>query len=251
MRQKAITIIVLLISLGMFAVAQAYADTVIFSDNFNRPDSGSVGNGWTVLEGTTGNVDIYNSSLYFADTNDLVNRPMVSHAFTKISSGSLSWSFNFNWTRNEDETDYRLFMQLGDSGSMSSNDQRSGIGVDLVWTSINDVHQLLAYVGNGTYTTLSTISGNTAINVLADLAGHDFSVSVNGFQIASGIPFDNAIGGIDTVRFFTDQLNDEHFSGRSFDNVQLSASAVPIPSALLLLGSGLIGIGGIRKKFKA
>jgi len=250
MKQKIIIIFIFFVSLALFASVPVYADTVIFSDDFNRDNNYDVGNGWTEIE-DGGIVGIYDNQLYFAETNDLVNRPMVSHSFTNLSSGTLSWSFDFDWTRNEDESTYRLFMQLGNSASMSSNDQSAGIGVNLVWTSINNVHQLLAYVGDGAYTTLGTISGNTSIQVLADPVGHDFSVSIDGNPVQSGIPFDNTVSGIDTVRFFTDQLNDAHFSGISFDNVQVSTSAVPIPSALWLLGSGLIGIVGIRKKSKA
>ncbi|MBU4185844.1 MAG: PEP-CTERM sorting domain-containing protein [Proteobacteria bacterium] len=36
-----------------------------------------------------------------------------------------------------------------------------------------------------------------------------------------------------------------------FDNFQLTdVTQVPIPSTILLLGFGLIGLGGFRKKFK-
>jgi hypothetical protein len=32
--------------------------------------------------------------------------------------------------------------------------------------------------------------------------------------------------------------------------VEVSVAPVPIPAAILLLGSGLVGLAGIRKKFK-
>jgi len=37
----------------------------------------------------------------------------------------------------------------------------------------------------------------------------------------------------------------------AIDNLEISINAVPIPSAIWLLGSGLIGILGIRRKFKS
>jgi hypothetical protein len=243
MIRKIISIVALFL---LFASAQVYA-SVVFSDNFNRADNGSVGNGWTVLE-STGDVDILNNQMFFNTTKNLSNRPMVYHSFTDISSGSLSWSFEFDWTRTSTEQVYGLFMQLGDSNQMSTNSQDAGIGVNLAWTNINGVHESLAYVVNNTYTALDQISGNTVIQVLADVGDKNYSVNINGFNIANGIPFDNDISSIDTVRFFTDGLLQTYFTGRTFDDVQIST--VPIPSAIWFLGSGMIGLVGIRRKLK-
>jgi hypothetical protein len=79
---------VLLIS----SMTPIYAGTIIFSDDFNRPDNTSVGNGWTEFDGS-GQVGILSNRLNFTDTNNEANRPIVSNTFTSITSGIFSWSF--------------------------------------------------------------------------------------------------------------------------------------------------------------
>ncbi|MGH7176576.1 MAG: hypothetical protein ACREJC_04270, partial [Tepidisphaeraceae bacterium] len=47
------------------------AEGAIFSDNFNRPDSPSVGNGWTNTSGNTGgNLAIVNNQVSFTTNVD-------------------------------------------------------------------------------------------------------------------------------------------------------------------------------------
>lgn len=63
--------------------------TTYFSDTFDRPDSSTVGNGWTETEGGGAEVSIDNNALDFL-TDDKENKPRVQHSMPTQSSGTLS-----------------------------------------------------------------------------------------------------------------------------------------------------------------
>jgi hypothetical protein len=64
------------------------------------------------------------------------------------------------------------------------------------------------------------VSGPAAVSVDVDLDGRIYSVAVDGVVAGSGIPFDGEVT-LDTVRFLTDNLNEQNFSGRAFDKVTI------------------------------
>jgi predicted esterase len=226
---KYLPIIAIAVFVPLLLATSAAADTLLFGDDFNYPDSDAVGNGWAVDEGG-GDVDIFNNRLYFADTNDLDLRPIVSHGFSSTGSGFLSWSFVFDWSRIGSEGTYRIFMQLGKSSEMSDFVPDLGVGVNLVWTFIGGGHEMLGYIQGGGTTSLTTVSGSTEIQVMVDLDAKSYTVFVEGAGLLCGIPFDNAVA-LDTVRFISDQLNDGNFSGRSFDDVDVWMLEAP-PSGI-------------------
>lgn len=233
---------------------------VIFSDDFNRPDSDTVGAGWTVLEDGSTDIDIFNNSLHFdVTTGSLENRPMAYHTFSTVSSGTLYWTFDFSWSANPDYfdvlNDYKIYMQLGDSSSMTYdiNDPEldEGIGVNLVWGDILGIDEYLAYI-NGGYTGLALMSGSNNIEVLVDLDADIFSLKIDSFT-ANGLPLAGGILSIDTVRFYTYGTNPTslYFNPRSFDNVLISTiDPIPEPSTFLLLGSGLAGLAFVARRRK-
>ncbi len=206
--------------------------SIHFNDEFNRPDSDSVGNGWVEIESSGAQVGIRDGRLCYLDTSDVALRPMVQVDFQRVSGGKLSWKFDFDWTRITYEGTYRVFMQLGDQALMSTNDPNNGAGVNLVWTRIDGIHQTFGYRRAGADHPMSVISGPTNISVLVDLDTNTYQVSLVGEVIQSGIPFDNNVQ-IDSLRLFSDVLNDEYFSGRCFDNLLLEtlSNATPIPTS--------------------
>ncbi|HEU0022771.1 MAG TPA: PKD domain-containing protein, partial [Dehalococcoidia bacterium] len=192
--------------------------TVMLDDDFDRAESSEVGEGWVEVEGKGASVAIADHRLLFADTSDVVNRPLARRSFTEVSTGTLQWDFDFDWTRTGDESIYRVLMQLGDGGEMDDDSQDDGVGVNLVWSVIDGEHQTLGYGDGGDTSALTVLSGPAHISVVADLDTHTYSVWVDGALVKSGIPFDAEVP-LNTVRYFTDQLNEDKFSGRTFDNV--------------------------------
>jgi hypothetical protein len=205
---------------------------LIFTDSFDRPDSNSIGNGWTEVESTGAQVGIQNNQLCFLDTSDVENRPIAQAEFQPISNGELLWNFRFDWTRVAYEGTYRVFMQLGDQTQITNDDQNSGVAVNLIWTRLNDIHQMLGYRESGTDTPITSVSGPTDFSILVNLDSQTYQVSLNDEIIQSGIPFDNLVD-ISSVRFFSDVLNDDYFSGRCFDDISIDALGVVTPTATL------------------
>jgi hypothetical protein len=82
-----------------------------FSDDFNRADSPTVGNGWTETEGGSAAARIGGNRLVF-DMVDDVNLPRVVHTFTQQTTEVVRWRYVFNWDRTGSEGTYELWMQL-------------------------------------------------------------------------------------------------------------------------------------------
>ncbi len=192
----------------------------LLSDDFNRADNATLGNGWDEVEATGASVEVSADRLTFSHTADQINRPMAVHSFAKVTSGKIVWEFDFDWTRTDDEAAYRLFMQLGDGALMTTASQDVGVGVNLIWTEIGGTEERLGYRRGGTNTALATVSGPTRITVEADLDAHTYTLTIDGEAVAAGLPFDQNVP-LDTVRFFTDEVSDVFFSGRSFDNLNI------------------------------
>ena len=151
---------------------------------------------------------------------DHINRPMLSHSFARVTSGKLVWEFDFDWARIGSEKDYRVFMQLGDGAVMVDTDQDLGVGVNLVWTRIDGVHESLGYRQGGGVTALTTLSGLARVSVVVDLDQYTYEVAIDGTVVQSQVAFDHLVE-VDTVRFFVDAMGDANFAGRSFDQVEV------------------------------
>lgn len=211
--------------------------SAVFSDDFNRPDSDLIGNGWLVNEDPGTDVDLHGNALHFAVSDNAPHSPVVSHTFPALDSSQLpTWSFDFDWTRIGSDAGYTVFMQLGDSNLMSDNGlemENVGVGVNLVWSNVGGYHETLAYAQGSTRTPLDIIGGHHAIAVVTDLDQGFFDVFVDGSLIGSHIALDNDLNRIDTVRFFTDSLDEQSFAGRNFDNVQVRT--IPGPTTLSMV----------------
>jgi hypothetical protein len=191
-----------------------------------------VGSGWVELESSGATVAIAGNKLFFAGTSDNSRRPLVRRNFTPVDSGILHWSFDFDWTRNSSDPNHELWMQLGDSALMvdpsSGSNQFNGVGVNLRWGGFGDVDQRLVArqaASMGGPTPLTIISGPTHVSVTVSLATRTYSVTIDGVVVGSGLSFDNpgTVSKLDTVRFWTNNMNESNFSGRTFDNVIITA----------------------------
>ena len=82
-------------------------------------NSATVGNGWAETEASGATAQIASNRLELS-SNDANIRPIVQHTFASQSSGTVTWSFNWDWTRSGNEGTYELYMQLGNSAAMNS-----------------------------------------------------------------------------------------------------------------------------------
>jgi hypothetical protein len=195
---------------------------VIFADDFNRADSDTVGNGWGEVEAAGAVASLQGSRLCVPDSSDVINRPLIKHTFTQVSSGLLEWQFDFDWDMTANEFGYLLYLQLGEGASMSDSSDHNGVGIDLRWGWLNTVHETLYYRDNTAGYSLGTLTGAHTLAVLADLDNDTYSVKVDGVTAGSDPPFRHAVN-LDTIRFGASDLNEQMFAGRCFDNVSLSS----------------------------
>ncbi|HTH05524.1 MAG TPA: Ig-like domain-containing protein, partial [Ilumatobacteraceae bacterium] len=193
---------------------------VLFTDSFGRANGASVGNGWTEVEAAGAAIGLDGGRLTFVDTSDVALRPLVRHTFPEVTSGSVTWEFELDWMRVGSESGYAVYMQLGDGAQMSNDARNAGVGVNLVWSRIGAQDQMLGSSRSGTATALRQVIGRAMIRVNVDVDRHEYDVYVDGVPVRSGVAFDVLVA-LNTVRFFTDGLNEVNFSGRAFDSVSV------------------------------
>jgi hypothetical protein len=204
---------------------------ILLSDDFNRPNSSTVGTGWVEVGQTGGNVAIDSNRLFFEDTSNILLRPLVRRSFSQpVSTGIIQWDFDFDWTQNAPDPGYELWMQLGDSNLMvnplSNLTRFTGVGVGLRWgQNGGGIDQTLEARQGSTSTSLGTVSGLAHLSLTIDLDAQTYSVAIDGVAAGSGLGFDNptTVTTLDTVRFFTSNVNELNFSGRAFDNLVITA----------------------------
>jgi VCBS repeat-containing protein len=203
-------------------VAITVGDPVLFSDDFSRMSSPSVGTGWVETEAAGAAVVLDLTRLRFADTSDAVMRPLVTHRFSAVSSGFLEWEFELDWTKTGTDDAYEVHMQLGDGAQMNAGSATAGVGVDLVWGRVGGVDQTLGYRRAGATTALMPLTGRATIRVRVDIAALAYEVFVDDQSAGAPIPLETAMT-FDTLRFFTDGLEETAFSGRTFDSIVVTA----------------------------
>jgi hypothetical protein len=201
------------------AVGEAPA---LFSDSFTRATSPSVGNGWVETEAAGAVVVLDGTRLSFADTSDVVMRPIATHSVPEVATGFLEWEFELDWTKTGTDDAYAVYMQLGNGAQMTSSSPTAGVGVNLVWGRIAGVDSTLGYRRASATTALKALTGRATIRVRVDVGALAYDVYVDGQRVETKIPLETP-AALNTIRFFTDGLNETAFTGRSFDSVIVTA----------------------------
>ncbi len=196
----------------------------LFADSFDRADSGNVGNGWTEVE-IDGDALVESQALAF-DALDESERPLVRRNFARQRTGVVTWRFDFGFRRTGSEGIYAFHMQLGDGELMSDGSpDRAGVAVNLLWggpTAGFSDHERLGVTRDGAVTELAPLSGEHALEVVADLDVGTFSLTIDGAAVALDLPFDDAVE-VNTVRFYADNLNSQNFLDRWIDDLWIEA----------------------------
>lgn len=194
----------------------------LFSDSFSRATSPAVGNGWVEVEAAGAAVVLDGTRLRFADTSEAVMRPLVRHGFNEVTSGYLEWEFELDWTKTGNDDAYAVHMQLGNGAQMNAGSPTAGVGLNLVWGRVGGVDQTLGYHRSGTTTALMPLAGRAAIRLRVDVGALTYDVYVNGQRVGSPIPLEAAVA-LNTMRIFTDGVDEQAFSGRMFDSISIEA----------------------------
>jgi VCBS repeat-containing protein len=197
----------------------------LFSDSFSRATSPEVGNGWVEVEAAGAAVVLDGTRLSFADTSDAVMRPLVTHGFNDVASGYLDWEFELDWTKTGTDDAYAVNMQLGNGAQMTAGSATAGVGVNLVWGRIGGVDQTLGYRRAGATTALVALTGHAKIRVRVDVGALAYDVYLDGQRVGTAIPLETSAAAFNTMRFFTDGMDEQAFSGRSFDTITVRAGS--------------------------
>jgi hypothetical protein len=195
---------------------------LLFSDSFSRATSPMVGNGWVEVEAGNHDVVLDGTRLRFAKTAEAAMQPLVTHRFSEVTSGYLEWEFELDWTKTGTDDVYAVHMQLGNGAQMSAGAPPAGVGIDLVWGNVGGSDQTLGFSRAGAATVLQPLSGRATIRVRVDVGALAYDVFVDGQSVGSAIPLEAAVA-FDTMRFYTDGVNEAAFAGRTFDTITVKA----------------------------
>jgi len=208
-----------------------------FADLFDRADSTTVGNGWTVMEEGGTKVNLTGNAMWFETTADANNRPVAEHGFAPITT-HVACRLGFNWSRTGEEGYYRVHMQLGLSSLMDNPPAQAdtwsvaGVGPSLLWAGPNygmTTHEGLGYAIGTTGKQVITAKERVDVEARASLGSHDFSMNAGGVQ-SVGLAFSTDVASLDRVRLFTWQVNQVNFASRGFDYVIVRKLVEPEPS---------------------
>lgn len=218
------------------------SNTVIFEDDFNRSNSNTVGNGWTENDSGSGaEAKISNNRISF-DSSDNSNQPCVVHSFATQNSGSLEWSYLFDFERTGSESNYGVYMDIGNNLTCSSTPGGS-TAVELVWASPSygmDDHEGFGYNTDSGETQVAVVSGEQTISVVANLDDATFDLDVGG-NTANDVDFTNDVD-VNTVRFYLDNVSDGNFGDLEIDDVSLTTNTIGWESgnslSIIITGEG-------------
>lgn len=234
--------------LAVVSAESQAAPVVLYDVNFEAPTH-IVGN-----PPTTGSGPNTPSSIVFG-------APVISNNFAALPGQSLV----FNTTGNTTPCCFydQIQFNLGNGYSnynvafdvSTSNYVNAGSGNTFALLFDTPTVQNLYFENNGTIRTfagggssvIGTFSDNTLLNmnVNVDLLASQWNISMNGTSLFTGT-FNASGGDVFNMRYSFGGAGTTNFDSVGLDNVVVSA--VPVPAAVWLLGSGLLGLIGVARR---
>jgi len=191
--------------------SSASAATVIFSDNFNRADNNTVGNGWSELEDANNDVAVNNNTLRLRD--NLTGQPDAAVGSTVIdATGYENITVTFDWRAlgpNEAADDLMLSYALAPAPNLTQQNQ---------WDQV--------FAGS---------DGGTSIFSESVTLGADTADSIFNLMFWTNVTNNNNGNG----------------EGFRIDNLVVSGDAiavVPLPASASLLLLGFGGLTALRRR---
>jgi flagellin-like protein len=201
--------------------------TVYLNENFDRADNPTVGNGWEETDDDpSAEAQILTNRLNFVSSDD-DHQPLVYYTFSQVSTGKIKWTFTFNFELIGGEGTYEAFMLLGEDLTSAPVGETADVAVNLMWAGTGGARGMDDTEGfgyyDGTTNQVVVVSGESTIEVIADLDANTFDLTITGGGAggsATSIPFVNDVN-INTVMIYLNELNSAHFFNLEIDNVQI------------------------------
>ncbi len=213
MQNKLIAAMTTVAALGLFSTVSASA-AVLFSDNFNRANSSTVGNSWAEYEEDADDVAISTNRLQLRDHQNPAPDATASQFISTLGYSNITLSFD--WAP----------IEVSDVGDSLFAEWRVGSSA---WTMLGGTFDL---GGSTVFTSAGPLSlGNLADNLLSLEIRFRTLVTPGSNGVEEGAFVDNVV-----------------VSGTA-----ITAQAVPEPLTLSLFGAGLMGTGfaAFRRRRKA
>jgi len=240
MRNKLMSAVPVLMLMCLLAAAPAFANTIFTDTTFNLSDYGP-------LQQYLGNPDMSGSvqqALGFGN-------PAPSLEFILHWPGSPNTDAGYQGVIHNGWS-----YDPGTQGALSSIDfsEDKYIHTDGNWTLTGSNIRMLMMQGGNYYiaATPVNVAFDTWESGSANLLASDF----NFFDFATGVldnskhpDFSSGVMQFGVANYFGLQLNGPTEVDTYYDNLSIGLNAVPEPSSLLLLGSGIVGVAGmVRRK---
>ncbi len=223
-------ILLTFILIGNINVTQSQAGSVTFNDNF---EGGSINSFWTIIE-EFGNAELSSDvavsgsqSLKLSSFDGGNKNIFANHSFSESLRGSISVWF------------YDTTVGQYANGSLMQTVDRTTSPAKTNYLGAPDI-------GDYYY------AGNEFSSYRRSIGWHLFELDIdNGtknYIDGDLVLFNTELNQFDFVSLYTQGMSWQPNATYYFDDFQVNASSVPIPAAVWLLGSGLLGLIGIRRR---
>ena len=213
----------MLVFLSLLVLATSARAAMVFFDDFEDGDH----SGWFVSSmggsSSTGVTEYNESQMAYVQHTGAYNY-VLSHDFTYVSNGILSFD-----------------MQAVTVGGAYSTDAWAGVTISF----LDDFNSTLGYVR-----LLNNTTGSLGeFDRLVDQCQHSYENSFADFALLAGLDSSAPINTV-SLQFWaqaqTADGNNHSWATVWFDDVKVESA--PVPPAILLLGSGMIGLWGVRRR---